>query len=66
MNYKKYREYLKTMEAPVMPSELPKRKINFSAIAKYAKENHICIAKLSTQEKENLISMLETRETSGV
>lgn len=31
------------------------RKINFSAIAKYAKENNICVAKLSPEEKELLV-----------
>ena len=46
-NYKAYNEYLKTMPEPIMPSQLPKRKINLSAISKYAKENHIRVADLS-------------------
>lgn len=54
-NYKAYNEYLKVMPEPIMPSQLPKRKINLSAISKYAKENNICVAKLSTEEKEQRI-----------
>ena len=30
MNFDNYYKYLSTMEAPIMPSALPKRKINFS------------------------------------
>ena len=58
-NYKKYNEYIKLMDAPVMPSELPKRKINLSAIAQYALENEIVIAELSEEEKEKLIKKFE-------
>ena len=54
-NYKAYNDYLRTMPEPIMPSQLPKRKINFSAIAKYAKEHNICVAKLSPEEKELLV-----------
>lgn len=54
-SYKAYYEYLKTMPEPIMPSQLPKRKINLPAIAKYAEENHICVAELSEAEKELLI-----------
>lgn len=54
-NYKAYNEYLKTMPEPIMPSQLPKRKINLSAISKYAKENHTRVADLSAEEKELLI-----------
>lgn len=61
MSYKKYNEYVKTMPAPVMPSELPKRKINFSAIVQYAKENQICVAALSGEEKERLIETIGAR-----
>ena len=53
MNYKRYNQYIKTMPSPIMPSDLPKRKINLSAIAKYAKDNNICIASLSDTEKEH-------------
>lgn len=55
MNYKKYHQYLKTMPAPIMPSELPKCKMNLSAIAKYAKDNNLNIASLSNSEKKQII-----------
>lgn len=59
MNYKRYDEYIKTMESPVMPSELPKRKINLKELTKYVKENHISVLHLSEEEKENLIKRFE-------
>jgi len=59
-NYKKYNEYLKTMPEPILPSQLPRKKINFSAIAKYAKKNNIKIAELSGEEKELLIKKIGT------
>lgn len=58
MSYKKYNEYLEKMAAPIMPSELPKRKIDFSAIARYAKEQGISIASLSASEKEKIIELV--------
>ena len=39
----------------VMPSQLPKKRINFSAISKYAKEHNICVAELSKEEKDWLV-----------
>ena len=59
-NYKKYNEYLKNMPEPILPSQLPKKKINFSAIVKYAKKNNIKIAELSGEEKELLIKKIGT------
>lgn len=55
---KRYNQYIKTMPSPIMPSDLPKRKINLSAIAKYAKDNNICIASLSDTEKEHLMETI--------
>lgn len=55
MNYKKYFEYLNTMPEPIMPSGLPKRKLNLSAIAKYAKEHKICFADMSEEEKNQIL-----------
>ena len=59
MNFENYNKYLLTMEAPIMPSSLPKRKINFSNLVKYAKEHNIDIASLSLEEKERLIKIFE-------
>ncbi len=57
-NYKKYHEYLKKMSDPIMPSKLPRVKINFQAIAKYAKENGICIADLDEAEKKKIVDTI--------
>ena len=43
------------MPEPIMPSQLPKRIINFSGISRYAKEHNICVAALSEEEKNKLI-----------
>lgn len=40
---------------PIMSSQLPKKRINFSAISKYAKEHNICVAELSKEEKDKLV-----------
>lgn len=54
-NFKAYKAYLKTMPEPIMPSQLPKKRINFSAISRYAKEHNICVAELSKEEKDRLV-----------
>lgn len=43
---------------PIMPSELSKRKLNLSLIAKYAKENDICFADMTEEEKEALLKKI--------
>ena len=45
------------METPLLPSSLPKRKINFSVLVRYAKEHNINIGSLSPNEKEALIKI---------
>ena len=62
MNFEKYNEYISSMEMPLMPSLLPKRKINFSILVRYAKEHNINIASLSTEEKEKLIIISKASE----
>jgi hypothetical protein len=59
MNYKKYYEYLKTMQEPIMPSQLPKIKINLSTVSKLAKERNICFAKLSETEKNDFLNNIK-------
>jgi hypothetical protein len=59
MNYKKYYDYLKTMPEPVMPSQLPKIKINLSAVSKFAKENNVCFADFSESEKVDFINKIK-------
>lgn len=55
MNYRNYFEYLNTMAEPIMPSGLPKRKLDMKAIAKYAKEQKICFADMSEEEKNQIL-----------
>ena len=54
-SFKTYKAYLKTMPEPIMLSQLPKKRINFSAISRYAKEHNICVAELSKEEKDRLV-----------
>lgn len=62
MSYNRYNEYLETMPSPIMPSELPKRKINFSAMVQYAKEHGISIGELSPEEKEKIIALVAEKQ----
>ena len=55
MNYKKYFEYLSTMPEPIMPSKLPKERLNLREIAKYAKEHKVCFAGMSEEEKQKIL-----------
>ena len=55
MNYNNYFDFVKTMADPIMPSQLPKRKLNLSAIARYAKEHDICFSNMSEEEKEAIL-----------
>lgn len=57
-NYNKYYSYVKTMPDPIMPSELPKRKLNLPLIAKYAKEHGICFANMTEEEKEMILAKI--------
>jgi hypothetical protein len=59
MNYRKYYEYLKTMPEPIMPSQLPKIKINLKEAAKVAKMNNICFANLNESEKEKFLKEIK-------
>ncbi len=52
---KKYNEYLKIMEQPVMPSQLPKCKIDMKGLLAYAREKGVEPAYLSEEEKERFI-----------
>lgn len=66
MNFDNYYKYLSTMEAPIMPSALPKRKINFSNLVKYAKDHNIDIASLSVEEKEKIIKLFELNKKTDI
>ena len=47
------------MPEPIDPSQLPKRKLNFGAVSKYAKTHNICVALLSEEEKKLLVKRVE-------
>ena len=55
MNFKGYKEYLKVMEPPVMPSQLPKGEFDFKGLIAYAREKGVEPAYLSDEEKERFI-----------
>ena len=59
MNFSRYWEYLKTMEPPMRSSELPKKKMNLSVIAKYARENGICFSDMTEDEKEEILAKID-------
>lgn len=39
-------------------SELPKRKMNLSVIAKYERENDICFSDMTEEEKEEILEKI--------
>lgn len=53
MNYKKYYESLKTMNDPIMPSQLPPMP-NMKNVSAYAKATGKKIGKLTKEELERL------------
>lgn len=59
MNFKRYNEYIKTMSEPMMPSQLPKKSLNLSAIAKHIRENNISVTLLSDEEKERIMKYVK-------
>lgn len=56
MNYNKYYEQLRNMPEPVLPSQLPKIKVNLSALSNYARQKGIPVSQLSEEEKALFIS----------
>lgn len=55
MNYNKYYDFIKTMDPPVMPSELPKVKIRLRDMAKYARDKGVKVSDLTEEEKNMFI-----------
>lgn len=55
MNYRSYLQNLKTMPQSIMPSELPKIKINHKGLLAFAKEKGVKVIDLSEQEKQQFI-----------
>ncbi len=57
MNYSKYYKSMKTMEDPVMPSQLPKVKMDSNGLVAYARKNGKSVVELSEAEKRQFIEM---------
>ena len=55
MNYSKYYKQLKTMDEPVLPSQLPKVKVDLGAISKYAKKKGVHVSELTESEKSSFL-----------
>ena len=51
-NWKRYYEQLENMDGPVLPSELPRVKIDIRGALAYAKEKGVEVASLSDEEKK--------------
>lgn len=52
---KRYRESLSRTPGPIMPSQLPKVKLDMRGMVKYAKEKGVEPIKLSDKEKEKFM-----------
>lgn len=59
MNYSRYYEQLKTMEAPVLPSQLPNVTVDLGAISKYAKKKGVHVYELTDSEKSQFLKRKE-------
>ena len=57
--YEKYKKQLETMSEPIMPSELPKIKLDLRKTARYLKDNNINLETLSASEKNAIIELLK-------
>lgn len=56
--YEKYMKQLETMSEPIMPSELPKIKLDLRKTARYLKDNNINPEMLSASEKNAIIELM--------
>lgn len=54
-NFRRYEISLKRMEQPVLPSQLPKVKMDLAGLSRYAKEKGVTLYELSEEEKRRFI-----------
>ena len=54
-NSKRYAESLLKMQKPVLPSQLPKVKMNLAGLSRYAKEKGVSLYELTEQEISRFI-----------
>lgn len=57
-NYNKYYKVIKNMDGPVMPSQLPRVKIDSNGLVNYARERGKKVTELSEGEKSRFIKEL--------
>lgn len=55
LSSKRYEMSLKHMAEPILPSQLPKIKMNLAGLSRYAKEKGISLYDLTEDEKEKFI-----------
>ena len=55
MNYSKYYKAMETMKEPIMPSQLPKIKMDINGIVSYARAQGKKVAELSEAERQQFI-----------
>lgn len=55
LSSKRYDMSLKDMMGPVLPSQLPKIKMDLAGLSRYAKEKGISLSQLTEEEKRRFI-----------
>lgn len=55
LSSKKYEMSLKRMMEPVLPSQLPKIKMDLAGLSRYAKEKGISLSELTDEEKRRFV-----------
>lgn len=56
MSYSRYYESLKSMPEPIMPSQLPKVKMDINEIVQYARSKGKKVAEMTEEELEKFIT----------
>lgn len=56
-NSKRYEESLKRMQQPVLPSQLPRVKMDLAGLSRYAKAKGVSLSELTDQEKSKFIPL---------
>ena len=57
LNSNRYENSLKRMQKPIMPSQLPKIKMDLAGLSRYAKEKGVSLYQLTEDEKNKYISI---------
>ncbi|MDO4555951.1 MAG: hypothetical protein Q4B70_12500 [Lachnospiraceae bacterium] len=57
LNSKRYEMSLKRITSPVMPSKLPKVKMDLAGLSRYAKQKGVSLYELTEEERSRFISI---------